>query len=61
MENRLLWDLHELLPGHVVVPRSLCRSKTLDQVAAPSLPLKAWCPTLRGAPGPDAGRDRAHQ
>lgn len=30
LENRLLWDLHELVPGHVVAPRSLSRKKTLD-------------------------------
>lgn len=35
MENRLLWDLHELFPGHQVAPRSLGRKKT--QVALASL------------------------
>jgi len=34
MENRLLWDLHELLPGYVVAPRSLGRRKVLDELAA---------------------------
>lgn len=30
MENRLLWDIHELFPGLEVAPRSLGRRKTLD-------------------------------
>jgi transposase len=33
MENRLLWDLHELFPGHVVAPRALGRRKTLEELA----------------------------
>lgn len=33
IENRLLWDLHELFPGHEVAPRSLGRMRTLDQLA----------------------------
>jgi transposase len=40
MENRLLWDLHELLPGHVVAPKSLSRRKGLDQVASVLAPLE---------------------
>jgi transposase len=32
LENRLLWDLHELTPGHVVAPRSLGRAKTLAEL-----------------------------
>jgi transposase len=40
MENRLLWDLHELLPGHVVASRSLSRLKSLDQVATVLAPLE---------------------
>ena len=39
MENRLLWDLHELLPGYVVAPRSVGRLKTLDQLASVLAPL----------------------
>lgn len=34
MENRLLWDLHELFPGHAVPARSLDRKKTLDALTA---------------------------
>ncbi|HVA72935.1 MAG TPA: transposase, partial [Acidimicrobiales bacterium] len=32
LENRLLWDLHELFPGHVVAPRSLGRRRVLDAI-----------------------------
>jgi transposase len=32
-ENRLLWDLHELLPGTVVASRSLSRLTGLERVA----------------------------
>ncbi|MGH8981679.1 MAG: IS110 family transposase, partial [Acidimicrobiales bacterium] len=34
MENRFLWDLHELFPGRSVAPRSLSRKKTLDALTA---------------------------
>ncbi len=40
MENRLLWDIHELLPGHVVAPRSLSSLKGLDRVASVLAPLE---------------------
>lgn len=33
-ENRLLWDLHELLPGQRLVPRALSRLKHLEAVRA---------------------------
>ena len=33
-ENRLLWDLHELVPGHEVKSRSLDQKKTLDGLEA---------------------------
>jgi len=45
IENRLLWDVHELAPGHVVAARSLGRRSTLD-------PLHAL---LEGEPGLVAG------
>lgn len=32
-ENRLLWDLHELVPSHKVASRSLSRLRTLDALA----------------------------
>jgi transposase len=38
-ENRLLWDLHELFPGHEVKSRSLGLTKTLDAVEALLAPL----------------------
>lgn len=34
IENRLLWDLHELFPGRAVPARSLDRKKTLDALTA---------------------------
>jgi len=34
IENRLLWDVHELAPGYVVAPRSLGRRSTLDALQA---------------------------
>ena len=34
MENRLLWDLHELFPGHEVAPRSLGRKRTQEALAS---------------------------
>jgi transposase len=40
MENRLLWDLHELLFGHAVASRSLSRLQSLDQVAMVLAPLE---------------------
>jgi transposase len=40
MENRLLWDLHELLPGHVVATRSLSSLKGLDRAASVLAPLE---------------------
>jgi transposase len=39
LENRLLWDLHELVPGHQVAPRSLGRLRTLDSLAHLLAPL----------------------
>jgi len=32
LENRLLWDLHELAPGYVVAPRSLRSMKTIAAI-----------------------------
>jgi transposase len=40
MENRLLWDLHELFPGLVVASRSLGRRKVLDELEALLSPLE---------------------
>jgi transposase len=33
LQNRLLWDLHELMPGYAVAPRSLSRISTVITVA----------------------------
>jgi transposase len=38
-ENRLFWDLYELLPGLEVKPRSLDRRRTLDEIEGLLAPL----------------------
>jgi transposase len=45
-ENRLLWDLHELLPGHRVAPRSLSRLNGLEGLSVLLAPLEGMVAEL---------------